>query len=131
MPISALFRSKGQTLEGLGGDENLLQEVTQIFLEEAPKHLVSLRLAIAEGDAPAVESIAHSLKGELGYFSVPEIHQLARELEDRGRNTDLRAAAALLPQFEAHVSALLCSMRAPMSVAAEPQPVAESSEVHS
>ena len=37
------------TLEQLGGDETLLQEVIDIFLEEAPKHLEALRLAVDKG----------------------------------------------------------------------------------
>jgi len=40
-----------KTLEQLGGDEMLLQEVMDIFLEEAPKHLAALRLAVAQGVA--------------------------------------------------------------------------------
>ena len=36
-----------KTLEQLGGDEMLLQEVMDIFLEEAPKHMAALHLAVA------------------------------------------------------------------------------------
>jgi two-component system, sensor histidine kinase and response regulator len=128
---STVSWSKGQTLEALGGDENLLQEVVRIFLEQAPKHLDALRLAIAQGDAAAIEAAAHSLKGELGYLCVPEIHRRARELEEDGRNSNLAGAAALLPQFEADVSALLHSMRSPMSVSMGQRSAAECSEVHS
>jgi HPt (histidine-containing phosphotransfer) domain-containing protein len=55
-----------KTLERLGGDEKLLHEVIGIFLEEVPQHLAGLEQAIAQGDARAVEEIAHKLKGELG-----------------------------------------------------------------
>jgi HPt (histidine-containing phosphotransfer) domain-containing protein len=73
------------TLEQLGGDETLLQEVVEIFLEDAPKQLAALRLAVAQGIAETVETTAHSLKGELGYMGLPEILQRARELEEMGR----------------------------------------------
>ncbi len=62
--------NRRETLEGLGGDENLLREVTEIFREQAPKHLDSLRAAIAQQDAKTVETSAHSLKGELGYLKL-------------------------------------------------------------
>jgi hypothetical protein len=35
-----------KTLEQLGGDEAHLQEVVEIFLEGAPKHLAALSLAV-------------------------------------------------------------------------------------
>ena len=37
-------------------------------------------------------------------------HQLARQLEEAGRNSDLQTAARLLPQFEAELNNLLRSM---------------------
>jgi HPt (histidine-containing phosphotransfer) domain-containing protein len=73
-----------KTPEQLGGDETLLQEVLDIFLEEAPKHVAALRLAVVQGIAETVETTAHSLKGELGYMGLPEISQKAAELEENG-----------------------------------------------
>ena len=67
-----------QTLERLGGDEKLLHEVMEIFLEEVPKHLVGLREAITQQDAETAERIAHSLQGELGYLSIAELSHAAR-----------------------------------------------------
>ncbi len=115
-PQTMPFWNRSETLENLGGDENLLLEVIEIFREQAPKHLASLRAAIAQWDAKAVETTAHSLKGELGYLSVPETHQMARELEEAGRNSDLEGAARLLPRFEAEISTLLRSMQNPISL---------------
>ena len=74
-----------KTLEQLGGDETLLQEIVGIFLEQVPKHLAALCLAVAQGIAETVETTAHTLKGELGYMGLPEILQRARELEEMGR----------------------------------------------
>jgi CheY-like chemotaxis protein/HPt (histidine-containing phosphotransfer) domain-containing protein len=103
--------NKEQTLKKLGGDEGLLQEVIQIFLEEAPKHLAELRLAVVDGNAGIIETAAHNLKGELSYLGVAEISQRARELEEMGRNSDLEAAAALFERFEREFSSLLSSMQ--------------------
>jgi signal transduction histidine kinase/CheY-like chemotaxis protein/ligand-binding sensor domain-containing protein len=115
-PESPLGWNRSETLEGLGGDENLLLEVIEIFREQAPKHLASLRVAIAQWDARAVETTAHSLKGELGYLSVPRTHQIARELEEAGRNSDLETAATLLPKFEADLAILLRAMQRPITL---------------
>ena len=92
---SRIVWNMGETLERLGGDEKLFHEVIEIFLDDVPKHMASLRRAIAAGDAEAVEGAAHTLKGELGYLGISEVSQKARELEEFGRNSDLRFAADL------------------------------------
>ena len=100
-----------QILDRLGGDEKLLQEVIQIFIDEAPKHLDTLRSALSQGDAEAVERIAHSLKGELGYLGISEVSQKSRELEELGREHDLEQASRIFPSFEVEVSAIVAAMR--------------------
>jgi len=99
------------TLEQLGGDETLLQEVMEIFLREAPQHLEALGLAVKEGNAETVETMAHTMKGELGYLGVPQISRRARELEEMGHTRNLEGAASLFPLFEADISGLFRSVR--------------------
>jgi len=99
-----------ETLEMLGGDENLLREVIEIFQEEAPKQLATLRRAIERDDAATVEKTAHSLKGELGYLGVSSIAQAARELEEKGRASCLAGVAGLFERLEISVLDLLEEM---------------------
>jgi HPt (histidine-containing phosphotransfer) domain-containing protein len=99
-----------QTLERLGGDENLLQEVMEIFREEAPKHLAGLREAITQRDAKTTERLAHSLQGELGYLGIAELSHGARELEEKGRTSDFQGALSVFPPFEAAMARLLTAM---------------------
>jgi signal transduction histidine kinase/CheY-like chemotaxis protein/HPt (histidine-containing phosphotransfer) domain-containing protein len=105
------------TLEQLGGDETLLQEVIDIFLEEAPKHLAALRLAVEQGIAQTVETTAHTLKGEFGYLCVPGISQRASQIEEMGRSNDIRGAAGLLPQFELDIRGLFTAIRSAKALA--------------
>ena len=109
----------GQTLERLGGDEKLLHEVMEIFLEEVPKHLAGLREAITQQDAETTQRIAHSLQGELGYLSIAELSRTARELEEKGRASDFQGALTLLPPFEAALARLLSSMGATQKIGSE------------
>jgi HPt (histidine-containing phosphotransfer) domain-containing protein len=99
-----------QMLERLGGDEKLLHEVVEIFLEEAPKHLAGLRRAIADRDAGPAERLAHSLQGELGYLGIAELSQAARDLEEKGRTADFQSASKLFPPFESAMARLFASM---------------------
>jgi HPt (histidine-containing phosphotransfer) domain-containing protein len=108
-----------QTLERLGGDEQLLQEVMEIFLQEVPKHLAGLRKAITQQDAETAERVAHSLQGELGYLGVAELSQGARALEEKGRSADFQGALILLPPFEAAMARLLSSMGVAQKIGSE------------
>jgi signal transduction histidine kinase/CheY-like chemotaxis protein/ligand-binding sensor domain-containing protein len=116
--------SMEQTLEKLGGDEKLLQEVLEIFLEEAPKHVSALQIALDQGSGEAVERAAHSLKGELSYLSMSELSSSALDLEEMGRKSDLEGVSRLLPRFEVDVSQLLISMRSARIMATEGQDTA-------
>ena len=78
--IPTIHWNPSQVLEQLGGDEQLFQEVVDIFISQAPKQIADLRGGIAQGNAESVERSAHILKGELGYFGVSGILQEAREL---------------------------------------------------
>jgi HPt (histidine-containing phosphotransfer) domain-containing protein len=108
---SAVTWDVGTTLERLGGDEELLHEVLGIFLEEVPRHMASLRQAIAESDAGAIEGVAHTLKGELGYLGIAGVSQKAREMEEFGQKSEFRLAAELYGVFEPEVSETLFSVR--------------------
>jgi signal transduction histidine kinase/DNA-binding response OmpR family regulator/HPt (histidine-containing phosphotransfer) domain-containing protein len=71
------------------GDEELLQEIALLFIEEMPKLLQRLELAIQQKDALQIERAAHSIKGTLGNFCLDSAYNLAYELETMGRNNAL------------------------------------------
>jgi HPt (histidine-containing phosphotransfer) domain-containing protein len=106
-----------KTLDRLDGDATLLREVIEIFLDGAPKHLSALRLAVDQGIAATVESIAHSLKGELGYLGQLDISKKAQEIEAMGRSSNIERAASLLPLLEADITTLCVAIRATSSTA--------------
>jgi two-component system sensor histidine kinase/response regulator len=101
----------GQILKRLGAGEELFHEVIEIFIDEAPKKLDTLRRALAEGDAALVEKTAHSMKGELGYLGIAEVSQKARDLEELGRKQQLDQASQLFTSFETEVSDIIVAMR--------------------
>ena len=99
------------TLDRLEGDEELLAEVVEIFLEEAPRQLAGLRQAIDNRDAAKAAEIAHSLKGELAYFGILEVSGRARRLEDMARAGDYVTMARELDAFATHLDAIMQSMQ--------------------
>jgi two-component system, sensor histidine kinase and response regulator len=102
---------KTEALERLGGDEDLLRELCQIFVDESPKLLQKLRQGIADADADAVMRAAHGLKGELGYLGAPEATDAARELEDMGSQKNLSRAAEVFPVLDREFAALYAALK--------------------
>jgi len=108
-PAPSWDRTK--VLERVEGDETLLRELVQIFLEESPKQLTLLQRAIETANPEQIERTAHSLKGELSYLGLPEAARKAKDLEQMGHERTLRAAVNLFPAFRAEVSGATAAMR--------------------
>ena len=98
--------SRAEVLDRLGGDEELLQELCQIFLKESPRLMEKLRQGMASGDAEAVQRAAHSLKGEVSYLAAKGASQAARRLEDMGRERDLSAVSEAIRLMERELDGL-------------------------
>jgi two-component system sensor histidine kinase/response regulator len=93
-------------LSRVGGDAELLQEMAQLFLEECPSQLASVRAAVRSRDAKALERSAHSLKGSVGNFGAAAAHQAALALEMLGRRGELDQADRALQELESAFSRL-------------------------
>ena len=104
--------SKAEVLERLGEDEDLLREMCGIFLNESARLLDKLRQAVAEHSPDAVMRVAHSLKGEVSYFSAPAATAAARRMEDMGHEGDISQAPDALIVLERELAFLCRSVRA-------------------
>ena len=106
------FWNKAEALGRIEGDEELLHEMCQIFLENSPKLLQKLQQAIAAGDADAVMRAAHSLKGESSYLQASGTTDAARQLEEMGRTQNLSGAGDTLAVLERQVAGLHLDLKA-------------------
>ncbi len=102
---------RATALRRVEGDETLLSELLEIFLEETPVQLNSLQQALVAADFEAVERTAHTLKGELIYLGLTEIAERAKALEYQGRERNLQAVAELFPDFRVQLLATASAIR--------------------
>ena len=109
--LAPFLWNRAEALERLGGDEGLLRELCEIFLEESPKLLRNLRQAVTEGDASSVMRAAHSLRGEVGYLGAAGASEAAQQLEDMGAQNKLAAASQTLMLLEGEISGLHSAMQ--------------------
>ena len=87
-------------LERMGGDTDLLGEVIELFMEDSPRMLESIREAVSSENAGEVERAAHSLKGALLNMSADAAASIALQLEKMGREKALVDTAALVIDLE-------------------------------
>jgi HPt (histidine-containing phosphotransfer) domain-containing protein len=71
------------------GDADFINELIDTFLDDAPRMLNELHLALAEGNAERFRRTAHSLKSNGNTFGALVLADLAKELELIGRDNQL------------------------------------------
>ncbi len=77
-----------QALEAVDGSVDLLREIIDAFLEETPRLVEGLRRAVGCGSLSEAADLAHTIKGTLKLFVVPELVRVATELEQACRQGD-------------------------------------------
>ena len=74
-----------QVLARVGGDRELLAEISKLFVEDAPRHLERIRAALDARDGDALRRAAHGLKGAAANFDAEGVVSASRTLEEIGR----------------------------------------------
>lgn len=96
--------------ENCAGDESLVNEVLDLFRNEADALLADVKAAATAGDAVAVKRTAHRLKGALVSLGARPSVEAARALELAGSNGDLATVDALYATLEHELSRLLVAI---------------------
>jgi HPt (histidine-containing phosphotransfer) domain-containing protein len=99
----------GTILAACGGDETLLQKMSQSFRERIPAHLAALEDALVQQDAPRLRETAHKICGMIATFSAGA-GDLAAKLEERAGQGDLEGCLPLGQQLAAMTSELIGSV---------------------
>jgi len=79
-------------LKRLDDDHDLLSEMIDLFLEEAPAFMAELAAALSRTDLPAVADAAHAIKGMAGHFCAEKIIGVAVKLERAARKASAPAS---------------------------------------
>jgi CheY-like chemotaxis protein len=97
------------------GDPDLLVELVNCYLKEAPKLLEKIQRAIAHKDAIALRHASHTLKSSSATLGAIRLPKLCAELEERARqgtteNTESQLAQ-LIAEYKRVVTALQLKIR--------------------
>jgi len=94
-------------LEQLEGNSELLIELVQLFLEEAPQLIEAMRKSLQQGDMQELARSAHSMKGAASNFMAHRTAGAALQLEDDAKRGDTESARTALAALEVIVERLL------------------------
>lgn len=98
--MSELRWNKDFALEQAADDEELLQELIEIFKESSASDLASLQQSIEKRDAAMARSHSHSIKGAAASLGMDGIREITELMESDCREGSLTVAIEVLPQLE-------------------------------
>jgi HPt (histidine-containing phosphotransfer) domain-containing protein len=87
------------------GQADVVTEFIDIFLEDLPARLSQLKTAVTSGDAKAVRSAAHALKGSGSSIGATRLASVCNELETLGRAGSVDGADLLVASVEVEATA--------------------------
>ncbi len=101
----------------LGGDQELMVEIMQLFLDDCPARLANIERAMKDADADAVRIAAHTLKGAVAQLSATTVTACASTLEQAaaGASVDWSLINLGWSRLQQEVAGLTVAIRAAMA----------------
>ena len=91
---------KQTLLERVGGNEEIVKSIVNLFLEEIPNQLNDLNQALADNDQEKSTREAHSLKGASANFGAKILEKVSLSVEMACRSGDLNKAKDIFPTLK-------------------------------
>jgi len=82
------------------GEPDIVTELIDLYLQEAPARLDAIRAAVSHRDASELVRAAHSLKGSSANLGAGPVSTVCGELERCGRENQVDETPALLQRLE-------------------------------
>ncbi len=96
----------GEALHSVNGDQRLLRDIVEAFLDESPRLLTMIRGSIEQQDPKTLQRAAHTLKGSTRYFGATQVSEMALQLESMGARGHLVHARDALVDIEREMARL-------------------------
>ena len=93
------------------GQDKFLAEAIDTYLEDAPKLLQAIAIAVAQGKASDLQYAAHTLKSSSALFGATSLSQFCQQLEVSGSTGSWTEVAALMPQVKTEYEKVHTALR--------------------
>ena len=97
---------ESRLLSEFGGDREILAELRDLFLAQAPPLYTAILEAMDTGDIAVLVKDAHSLKGACATYGAPRLTAVCKEIELSGKAGDLETARAWRQAFQTEFASL-------------------------
>jgi len=97
---------ESRLLSEFGGDREILAQLRDLFLSQAPPLYASILEAMDSGSVSDLVRDAHSLKGACATYGAPRLTLVCKEIELAGKANDLETALAWRQAFVQEFAAL-------------------------
>lgn len=105
--VPTLDRSVLEELREYSSEEqDLAEELIDLFLDDSPKQLMALRRALQDTDRGEVEKRSHRLKGSAGSIGAARLRKICEALESAAREGSEPTSAATDADVAAELEAL-------------------------
>ena len=78
-----------EALVNVGGSDEFLRQMVELFLAECPKQLAEIEKEHSAGDQVALTRAAHTFKGSVSMFAAESATKAAKRIEEMSRAGDL------------------------------------------
>ena len=95
------------------GSEASIREITPIYLADNEKYFAQLTEAVQSGDAAAVRSNAHAIKGASRNFRAARLMDIAAQMERAGKEGNMEMAAAILGELKTEYEKVMSFLSQP------------------
>jgi len=103
--------NRSEVLRRVGQDQQILLGVIEDFLLFYPDMIANLRSAMEAGAGDRIVRAAHILKSAAAAVGAHELRELARHLEESGRNGDLLSAPEVSQRIYEEVALVDAELR--------------------
>jgi HPt (histidine-containing phosphotransfer) domain-containing protein len=94
-----------------GGDDELLDELIDMFPLESARHLEAIRLAIEQSDGPSLTRAAHTLKSSARLFGAAALAERAQEMEGHGQSSNFELASDGVAGLETELDRVIDALK--------------------
>jgi PAS domain S-box-containing protein len=110
---STVIYDRDGFLERLMGDAEMAQTVIEVFLDDIPKQIESLKASLADDDAETIERIVHSIKGAAANVGGEALREIAAHIEKACKNGNVDVAHHRCAELEHQFHRLKDAIRNP------------------
>lgn len=95
------------------GDEELAEEVCNVFKEDGPEMIESLKKSLENEDTENIKEFAHKIKGASANIAAKELSQNALELENAAKDADIEKCKQIYEQVKIEYDKLISLISEP------------------